>query len=282
MIEYFACFEMPFNFSKPSEHAWTTIASQKRGLMSRNRDYKREQHAGRLDKDLRIDPSSIPPYVRDVETIRGNDNRLLVGITGGIATGKTTVANLLMELGVAHIDYDLLARKVVEPGKAAWEDILAYCGSQVLNTDQSVDRKKLGSIVFQDPDKRRKLESFTHPRIHEQFVRQVHEIAEKSPGSIIQVSIPLMIEQNLQSMFHKLVVVYVSEEQQIERLISRDRMSEADARAILNAQLSIEEKVGYADYVIQNGGSIEDTKKQVEALLKALQDVQKGMSGKTK
>ena len=248
--------------------------------MSGNRDYKREKNAGRPEKDLSVDPSSAPPYVRDLETIRGNDNRLLVGITGGIATGKTTVANLLKEMGVAHIDYDLLARKVVEPGKAAWEDIRAYFGSQVLNGDQSVDRKKLGRIVFQDPDKRIKLESFTHPRIHEQFVKQVNKIAEKSPGSIIQVSIPLMIEQNLQYMFHKLVVVYVSEKQQMERLIARDRMSEAAARAILDAQLPIEEKVGYADYVIQNGGSIEDTKKQVEELLKTLQDDQAAMSGK--
>ena len=248
--------------------------------MSGNKDYKRQQDAGKLEKDLSIDSSSVPPYVRDLETIRGSDNRLLVGITGGIATGKTTVANLLMELGVPHIDYDLLARKVVEPGEAAWEDILAHFGSQILNADQSVDRKKLGSIVFQDAEKRRKLESFTHPRIHEQFVKQVHEIVKKFPGSIIQVSIPLMIEQNLQYMFHKLVVVYVSEEQQIERLMVRDRMSEAAARVILDAQLPIEEKVGYADYVIQNGGSIEDTKKQVEELLKTLQDVQIAMSGK--
>ena len=248
--------------------------------MSRNKEFKKEKSAGELCKDLSIDPPPIPPYVGDLETVRGKDKRLLVGITGGIATGKTTVANLLRELGVAHIDYDLLARKVVEPGKAAWKDILAYFGSQVLNADKSVDRKKLGSIVFQDLEKRRKLESFTHPRIHEQFVKQVHEIAQKSPGSIIQVSIPLMIEQNLQYMFHKLVVVYVSEKQQIERLISRDRMSEAAARAILNAQLPIEEKVGYADFVIQNGGSIEETKEQVEKLLEKLQDFQKEMSGK--
>ena len=245
-----------------------------------NKDCKREKNVGKPDKNLSHDPSSIPPYVRDLETIRGKDNRLLVGITGGIAIGKTTVANLLRKLGLAHIDYDLLARQVVEPGKAAWDDILSYFCSQVLNADKSVDRKKLGSIVFQDFEKRRKLESFTHPRIHEQFVKQIHEIAQKSPGSIIQVSIPLMIEQNLQYMFHKLVVVYVSEKQQIERLISRDRMSEAAAHAILNAQLPIEEKVGYADFVIQNGGSIEETKEQVEKLLEKLQDIRKEMSGK--
>jgi len=103
---------------------------------------------------------------------------------------------------------------------------------------------------------------------------------KKSPGSIIQVSIPLMIEQNLQHMFHKLVLVYVSEKQQIERLILRDGMSEAAARTILNAQLPIDEKVGYADFVIQNGGSIEETKEQVEKLLEKLKDFQKEMSGK--
>ena len=248
--------------------------------MTRNKDHRWEKDSGKPGKDLSTDPSPIPPYVGDLETIRGKDNRLLVGITGGIATGKTTVANLLRELGVAHIDYDFLARQVVEPGKAAWKDILAYFGSQVLNEDKTVNRKKLGSIVFQDLEKRRKLESFTHPRIHELFVKQVDEIAKKSPGSIIQVSIPLMIEQNLQRMFHKLVVVYISEKQQIERLMARDRMSEAAARTILKAQLPIAEKVGYADFVIHNSASIEETKKQVKELLRKLKDLRKEMAGR--
>jgi len=212
--------------------------------------------------------------------IRGECHSLFVGITGGIASGKTTVADMFAEMGAVHIDYDLLARQAVEPGKPAWKDILKYFGSHVLNEDKSIDRKKLGGIVFQDPAKRKKLESFTHPRIHELFVEQLGEITKRDPGSIIQVSVPLMIEQNLQHMFHKLVVVYVSEETQLERLMTRDKMSEDDARAILKAQLSIEEKVRYADFVIYNDRSVGETKKQVRDLWQKLRHLQKEMTAK--
>ena len=213
--------------------------------------------------------------------IGGEGRSLFVGVTGGIASGKTTVADMLAEMGAAHIDYDLLARQAVEPGKPAWKDILEYFGSQVLNEDKSVNRKKLGGIVFQDSEKRKKLERFTHPRIHELFVEQLGEITTRDPGSIIQVSVPLMIEQNLQHMFHKLVVVYVSEETQVERLMARDRMSEDDARAILKAQLSIEEKVEYADFVIYNDRSVVETKKQVQDLWQKLRSLQEEMTVKT-
>lgn len=222
----------------------------------------------------------MPVDLDELKTIRGEDNRLLIGITGGIASGKSTVADMLKELGAAHIDYDLLARKVVERGKPAWKDIIDYFGSQVLNADQSIDRKKLGNIIFRDHAKRKKLESFTHPRIHEQFIKDLEQKAKKNPGSIIQVSIPLMIEQNLQHMFHKLVVVYISPEKQVERLVARDKISEDAARAILHAQLPIGEKVGYADYVIDNGGSVDETKEQVEELWQKLREIQKDMAGK--
>lgn len=212
--------------------------------------------------------------------IGGEDHSLFVGVTGGIASGKTTVAGMLAEMGAAHIDYDLLARQAVEPGKPAWKDILDYFGSQVFNEDRSVDRKKLGRIVFQDPAKRKKLEVFTHPRIHNLFVKELGEISKRDPGSIIQVSVPLMIEQNLQHMFHKLVVIYVPEETQVERLMTRDKMSEDEARAILEAQLSIEKKVGYADFVIYNDGSEDETKKQVQDLWQKLRVLQKEMTVK--
>ncbi len=231
-----------------------------------------------VGRDLTTDLAIPSANLDELKSIRGEDNRLLIGITGGIAGGKTTVANMLEELGAVHIDYDLLARQAVEPGKPAWKDILEYFGSQVLNEDKSVDRKKLGGIIFRDLEKRKKLERFTHPRIHELFVEQLDGIAGKKPGSIIQVSIPLMIEQNLQYMFHKLVVVYVSEETQVERLMARDKMSKDAAYAILQAQLPIDEKVGYADFIINNGGSVEETKKQVKDLWEKLQNFQKEMA----
>jgi dephospho-CoA kinase len=200
-------------------------------------------------------------------------------VTGGIASGKSTVANMLKDLGAPLIDFDVIAREVVEPGKPAWKEIVDFFGKQVLAEDDSLDRKKLSSIVFRDFEKRKKLENFTHPRINEEFVKQVNEIAEHTPGAIIQVVIPLMIELNLQYRFHKLLLVYIPEALQIKRLSERDGISEAEAANILKAQLPIEEKVGYADYVIHNELSIDETRKQVEALWETLQKVQKEREG---
>ncbi|MBW1765648.1 MAG: dephospho-CoA kinase [Deltaproteobacteria bacterium] len=216
--------------------------------------------------------------IDELEAIRGKDNRLLLGLTGGIASGKTTVANMLKEKGATLIDFDLIARQVVEPHKPAWEKIVDYFGKQVLQEDENLDRKKLSNIVFRDFEKRKKLESFTHPRIHEEFVRQVNEIVEKEPDAIIQVDIPLMIELNLQYIFHKLLVVYIPQEQQIKRLAERDGISQEEAANILKAQLSLDEKVRYADFVIHNEHSLEETGKQIENVWKTLKAYQKEMA----
>ena len=212
--------------------------------------------------------------LKQLEAVRGKDGRLLLGVTGGIASGKTTVANMLEELGAPIIDFDLIAREVVEPEKPAWKEIVDYFGKQVLQEDGQLDRKRLSSIVFRDFEKRKKLESFTHPRIGEEFVRQVNEIAGKEPGAIIQVVIPLLIELNLQYQFHKLMVVYIPEEKQIERLVERDGITKEEAANMLKAQLPINEKVGYADFVIHNDKTLEETQKQVEKLWESLKGLQ--------
>jgi len=218
----------------------------------------------------------------ELKTIQGDDNRLLVGITGGIASGKTTVTHMLRQLGAPLIDYDVISRQVVEPGKPAWKEIVDYFGSQILLDDRNIDRKKLAKIIFPDPEKRKKLELMTHPRIHQEFVAQLTEMARKIPGLILQVSIPLMIEQSLQYMFHKLVLVYIPEGKQMERLMARDKISEKEARTIINAQMPIEEKVGYADFVIDNSGSKSETKKQVQDLWHRLKALRNEMAGNGK
>ncbi len=210
-----------------------------------------------------------------LETLRGKDNRLLLGVTGGIASGKTTVANMLNHLGAPIIDFDMIARQVVEPGKQAWKEIVDYFGKQVLQEDDTLDRKRLSDIVFRDFEKRKKLESFTHPRIGEEFLKQVEELTGKDPDAIIQVVVPLLIELNLQFQFHKLLMVYIPEEQQVERLAERDGISKEEAANILKAQLPIDEKVGYADFVIHNEKSLEDTRRQVEELWETLKEIQK-------
>ena len=210
-----------------------------------------------------------------LEAIRGKDNRLLVGVTGGIATGKSTVVGMFREKGTRVCDFDLLAKKVVEPEKPAWRDIVAYFGEQVLQDDRSLDRKKLGHIVFRDAEKRKKLESFIHPRMTEGFIAEVNDYAAADPNAVILVDVPLMIELNLQYMFHKLLVVYAPEEVQIQRLMERDGVSREEAVGRLRAQLPIEEKVGYADFVINNQGAYEETQKQVDELWAKLKQIQK-------
>ncbi len=213
-----------------------------------------------------------------LESLRGDDNRLLLGVTGGIASGKTTVANMLQELGAPIIDFDLIARKVVEPGTPALREIVDYFGKQVLQDDGTLNRKAVSDIVFRDFEKRKKLESFTHPRIHEEFEKQVREIAEKDPNAVIQVVIPLLIELNLQYLFHKILVVYIPMEEQVKRLAKRDGITIEEAANILKSQLPIDEKVGYADFVIHNENSPEKAREQVKELWEKLKQIQKEKS----
>jgi dephospho-CoA kinase len=203
-------------------------------------------------------------------TILGKDNRLLVAVTGGIASGKSVVSKMLEDLGAPIIDYDVIAREIVEPGKPAWKDIVACFGERVLRQDRSIDRKNLSDIVFRDPEKRKQLESFTHPRIIEEGARQSDEIARKDPDAIIQVAVPLLIEINLQDRFHKVLLVYVPRETQIERLMKRDGIAREAAESILKAQLPIDEKLRHADFVIHNEGTLEETRRQVEQVWEEL------------
>jgi len=209
-----------------------------------------------------------------ITALRGNDNRLLLGVTGGIATGKTTVAKMLEELGAPIIDFDILSRVVVEPDKPAWKDIVAFFGEQILKEDRTLDRKKLSEIVFRDMEKRKKLESFIHPRIGEEFSKLVEQYTNEDPNAIIQVVIPLLIETNMHPIFHNLLMVYTPEEVQVKRLVERDNITEEMAMNMVRSQLSVEEKKGYCDLLIDNSGSLEETRRQVEELWERLKKIQ--------
>jgi dephospho-CoA kinase len=213
--------------------------------------------------------------LKQVEELRGKDRRVLLGVTGGIASGKSTVARMLEELGAPIIDFDVLSRVVVEPEKPAWRDVVAFFGEQVLNEDRTLDRKKISEIVFRDAEKRKKLEGFTHPRIYEEFTKRVKEITQQDPQAIIQIVVPLLIEANLQHLFHKLLVVYVPEEVQIQRLMKRDLITRETALNILSAQMPIEEKKTYSDYCLDNSGTIEETKKQVLRVWEEIKEYEK-------
>lgn len=225
-------------------------------------------YAGAESDVLSLLPQAYTRLEYTAKEIRGEgkDNRLVLGVTGGIASGKSTVSTMLAELGSPIIDFDQLAREVVEPGQTAFNKIVDFFGRQVVTEDGTLDRKILSEIVFNDLEKRKKLESFTHPAIFELFGRRVNEMAREDPETVIQVAVPLLLELNLQYMFHKILVVHIPAEEQIQRLAERDGISLDEASNILKAQLPIDEKPGYADFVIDNRGSLEETRRQVEDL----------------
>ena len=223
---------------------------------------------GNLDSVL---PVAYTTLEEKIERIRSAvPNGVVAGLTGVIASGKSTVSSKLADLGARLIDFDLIAHQVVEPGKPAYNDVVKFFGTQVCREDGTLDRKKISDIVFKDMEKRKKLEQFTHPRIYEEFFRQLKEIGDEDPAAIVIVDIPLLVELNLMYLFQKIIVVSVSPESQKERLMARDGIDEAEASRIIASQLPVKEKTGFADWVIENDGTKEDTLKQVERLFEEL------------
>jgi dephospho-CoA kinase len=192
----------------------------------------------------------------------------LYGLTGGIASGKSTVARTLRALGATVIDADQLARDVVAPGQPAYLEIKARW-PEVFGSDGTLDRKKLGDIVFSDAASRAELNGMTHPRIAAESARLVQEAAERGePLAFYEAA--LIVENNLDAGFDGVVVVTVPEEVQLSRLQQRDGISAAPARARIAAQLPLAEKVRRATHVIDNGGTEEQTRKTTEDLYRRL------------
>ena len=195
---------------------------------------------------------------------------LLVGLTGGIATGKSTVSALLRQLGCEIIDADLLAREVVEPGQPAWTTIVAEFGQDVLTGDGTLDRKKLGAIVFADPERRRRLEAITHPAIRERFQARLDELAEHGFTGIVVFDAAVMIESGNYKNMDRLVVVVTDEPTQMSRLQGRDGTDDAEGRRKIASQMPLSEKAKLADYVIDNSGDRHETAEQVRRVFAAL------------
>jgi len=194
---------------------------------------------------------------------------LVVGLTGGIASGKSTVSHLLAEHQIPIIDADVLSRRVVEPGTAGLRKIVREFGPTVQQADGSLDRKRLGQIVFRDKEKRRKLERIIHPAVRRAMLWDVCRCWMKG-DRVCVIDTPLLIEAGLWKWVGRIVVVYCSKELQLRRLIERDHMSEEDARSRLSAQLPLSEKLDYADYVLDNSGTIPELQRQVTSLVRTL------------
>jgi dephospho-CoA kinase len=195
---------------------------------------------------------------------------IIVGLTGGIATGKSSIAAMFAKRGAYILDFDELAHLVVEPDRPAWKDIVDFFGSSILKEDRTLDRPKLGKIVFSDAEKRKTLQQFIYPRISEEYLRRVQEIAEEDADPIVLADVPLLIEQHMQPMFAKIILVYATREQQIKRLTERDGLALEDALKRLAAQMPIDDKLKYADYVIRNTGSLQESEAQVEEIWRDL------------
>lgn len=190
----------------------------------------------------------------------------LVGLTGGIASGKSTAAKILESLGAAVVNADTLAREAVEPGREAWQEIIAAFGSEILQSDRTLDRQKLRTLIFNNPDARRKLESIIHPRVRALAERRIAEHGAAG-YAVVVYEVPLLFEGRLHEWLRPVILIACDIEIQIERLQQRDGLDRVQAQKHIEAQMNLEEKRRLADYVIENNGNLEDLKRQVEAVL---------------
>ncbi|MGE5446654.1 MAG: dephospho-CoA kinase [Ignavibacteriales bacterium] len=188
----------------------------------------------------------------------------VIGLTGNIACGKSVVANMFRELGASIIDADQVARLVVEPGQPAWEGIVERFGEWVLNPDRTINRSRLGEIVFRDVEKREELNRITHPRIIEK-IRELIEKHRKEGAEIVIVEATLIVEKGgMKPIISDLIVVTADEETQTSRLTQRVGLSREEALLRIKSQMPISEKVKHATYVIDNSGDLEETRDQVK------------------
>jgi len=192
-----------------------------------------------------------------------------VGLTGSIATGKSTVSSYLKQKGIAVIDADLVAREVVEPGGRAY-DAVKQAFPEAFEEGRLV-RPKLGQIIFQDSEKRRQLNQLMHPSIRQQMLDEA-DAYEQSGHSLVVFDIPLLLEGDWRSLFDRVVVVYCPEDMQLRRLMQRNDLSEAEGYARIHAQLGIEQKKELADDVFFNDGSLDSLYRQIDNWLSGYND----------
>lgn len=192
----------------------------------------------------------------------------MIGLTGGIASGKSAVARRLAFLGAVVLDADRLAREAVEPGAPAWAQV-KEAFPQVIQEDQTIDRRLLGEIVFSDAQKRKLLESFIHPEVLRMLLARAAQA--KAQGRLVVAEVPLLFEVGWEGLMDEVWVVYVRPEVQLERLLARSSLSREQAERMIESQLPLDVKVSRADRVIDNNGPLEKTWEQVDALWEELQ-----------
>jgi dephospho-CoA kinase len=200
---------------------------------------------------------------------------LNVGLTGGIACGKSTVSEMFVRRGAHLIDFDDLAHDVQKPGRAAWEKVVEYFGDSILLPDKNIDRKKLAKIVFTDSDKLAALNQIVHPYVFLEWHNYLEKIISKEKSAIILAAVPLLFEIKRQNLFDVTLLVIASPEEQLKRLIVRNGLTREDAQKRIKSQMPIEQKVALADIVIDNQKTVAETEKKVQEVWQKLLKIEK-------
>ena len=196
---------------------------------------------------------------------------LRVGLTGGLASGKSTVAGFFRELGAFHLDADRLAHELIAPGGGAEREVISRFGGGILGTDGAINRKALAAIVFSDPQALADLNAIVHPKVRKEIAQRIadHE-SGASPAEVALVDAALLVESGIDCDFDALIVVACPEPVQIARAVARGGLTEAEARARIAAQAPLAQKAAVADFVVNNGASLDETKRQVTRVWDAL------------
>ncbi|CAM3753847.1 dephospho-CoA kinase [Mesobacillus zeae] len=191
---------------------------------------------------------------------------LIIGLTGGIASGKSTVSWMLSERGLPIIDADVEARLAVQKGEKAYREIINEFGSSILDSAGEIDRAKLGGIIFNDEDKRRLLNGIVHPEVRKRMMEKRDESVLRGEQAVI-LDIPLLFESKLEYMVDKIILVFVNEETQLRRLMARNSLTETEAMARIQSQMPLKDKINLADRIIDNNGTTEETGRQLQHIL---------------
>lgn len=193
---------------------------------------------------------------------------LIIGLTGGIVSGKSTVARMFKDLGAKIVDADKLGHKVILPQRAAWKRIIKIFGKDILQKDQTINREKLGKIVFANQNLLKKLNKITHPEIIKLIKKEISLAKDdsKEEKKILIIDAALIYETKIDRLMDKIIVVYLDEEEQLKRLIKRNNLFEKEALQKIKSQIPLKEKIEIADYVIDNSNSLDKTREQVEKI----------------
>jgi dephospho-CoA kinase len=201
------------------------------------------------------------------------DSRLPFGLTGGIACGKSTVASYFRDLGAQVIDADRAGHELIAPGRPAYQEIIERFGKEILDFEGHIDRKKLGPLVFADPQQRRDLNAILHPRIIAHMYGLSAEMSKQNPHALVIIDAPLVFEAGMEASLRKVVVVWCRPDQQLERLMAKTGISRGEAERRIQAQMPVEEKLRRADYQIDCSGSLEQARVQATAIYRELKDI---------